>query len=442
MGSKWRNVNPDDLDQLAKLIDGKGGLADKIDEAFTRASTLGVTDKLTAIKPMRSWAGETAPDLRNRAVTARKDQLFERGDRETYSDWLARIESHYLAKIPGLSGFGERTIEEFLNDASDVVGTVKIGGITLASGAAMSTVLFKNSWREGWARQAVNSAWWSRGGALRARAGIMLGGLPAGVTRSLSAPGSWLPGQLGNMFSSSRAYQDATRIPFTTTSRATLLGHGWDALRRLPVMRSPAVSRSINFIVGSDALAARYGGASHSGALVGRAGQASLIRVGRTAALFQEMQNARPSAVAAGRFASPTLKGLSTAVRTAGALRVAGIGTSVVSTGISAANVWAQGNPVEAFKKKGAGYVADVAETGFNASLTAAMVAPNPVTIGLTVGTGLVYGGAKVVEHWDDIKKGTGKAVDWTGDRLSDAGKGIEDGAKAVGKAANPMNWF
>ncbi|MET7936466.1 hypothetical protein [Streptomyces sp. NPDC005322] len=38
--------------------------------------------------------------------------------------------------------------------------------------------------------------------------------------------------------------------------------------------------------------------------------------------------------------------------------------------------------------------------------MTAAMVAPNPVTIGLAVGTGLVYGGAKVVEHWKDIKEG------------------------------------
>ncbi|WP_405561092.1 hypothetical protein [Streptomyces sp. NBC_01180] len=69
----------------------------------------------------------------------------------------------------------------------------------------------------------------------------------------------------------------------------------------------------------------------------------------------------------------------------------------MAATGFSTANVIAQGNPVAAFKREGAGYVADVAEAGFNASMTAAMIAPNPVTIGLAVGFGVVYGGAKIV---------------------------------------------
>lgn len=64
------------------------------------------------------------------------------------------------------------------------------------------------------------------------------------------------------------------------------------------------------------------------------------------------------------------------------------------------------------------------------------MVAPNPVTIGLAVGTGLIYGGAKVVQHWDDIKKGAGEATKWVGDKAKDLGKSI---AKSK---ANPMNWF
>ncbi|MBU6531899.1 hypothetical protein HZS56_12395 [Streptomyces sp. A108] len=83
-----------------------------------------------------------------------------------------------------------------------------------------------------------------------------------------------------------------------------------------------------------------------------------------------------------------------------------------------------------------------MSEVGFNASLTAATVAPNPVTIGLAVGTGLVYGDAKVVEHWNDNKANAGKAVDWTGDKISKAGEEIANGAKSVAKAANPMNWF
>jgi hypothetical protein len=124
------------------------------------------------------------------------------------------------------------------------------------------------------------------------------------------------------------------------------------------------------------------------------------------------------------------------AAKVSGALRGLGVVGGVAATGFSAANVISQGNPVDAFKRNGAGYVADVAEVGFNASLTAAMVAPNPVTIGLAVGTGLIYGGAKVVEHWDDIEKGAGEAADWVGDKAKDLGKSVAE------SKANPMNWF
>jgi hypothetical protein len=437
-----RNVNPDDLDQLAKLLDGKGGLAEKLTEAFTRASNLGVSGQLAAIKPMQTWAADNPPDIRKRAALVREEQLFERGDRETYSEWLARIEAHYLAKVPGFEKLSEKQIEEFLNDVSDVTTAVKIGGITLTSGIAMGTVMFQNSWHSGWLRAAVNSGWWERGGALRTWAGTGLRGITPGVLRSVAAPGSWLPGQLGNWFARSSTYQSISRIPFTATTRATLLGHAWDAFRALPGVRSPFVTKGINFLVGSDALAVRYGGASHSGALIARAGQASLLRVGRAASYFQKLNNARPAVIAAGKTASPFLKGLGAAAKTGGFFRVAGVGASALATGVSIANVAAQGNPAAAFRKKGAGYVADLAEVGFNASLTAAMVAPNPVTIGLAVGTGLVYGGAKVVEHWDEIKDGGGKAIDWAGDKLSKAGEGLADGAKSVAKAANPMNWF
>lgn len=125
-------------------------------------------------------------------------------------------------------------------------------------------------------------------------------------------------------------------------------------------------------------------------------------------------------------------------VKTAGFLRTTSVVGNALSTGVSVANVVSHGNPVNAFKEKGAEYVADVAEVGFNASLTAATVAPNPVTIGLVVGTGLIYGGAKVVENWDDVKKGAGKAVDWA----KGTGGKVLDGAKDVAKKADPRNWF
>ena len=78
-----RNVNPDDLDQLAKLLDGRGGVQDKVDEAFTRASRLGVTSKLTTLKPLSGWVKDTAPDLRKRAVYAR----LESGDPQAGLMW-------------------------------------------------------------------------------------------------------------------------------------------------------------------------------------------------------------------------------------------------------------------------------------------------------------------------------------------------------------------
>ncbi|MFJ8336393.1 PE-PGRS family protein [Streptomyces sp. NPDC094437] len=437
-----RTVNPDDLDQLAKLIDGKGGLVDKLDEAFTRAAALGVSDEVTRLKPMRIWASDTAPDLRRRATIAREDQLCERGHRETYSDWLARIEAHYLAKVPGLQEIDEKDIERILNDASDVTGVVKIGGITVVSGIGMTNVIFKNSWHNGLLRQAVESTWWDRSGSARAWTAANLRRIPAGEIRSLNAPGSWLPGQLGNAFSRSRVYQNASSIPFTASRRAALLGRAWDGFRSLPVMRSPAVSKGIKFFVGSDTLAMRYGGATHSGALVNRASQTSLLKIFRSASYLQKINNSRPAVITAGKTASPFLKGLGTAVKAGGFIRYAGVGASIASTSISAANVWAQGNPRQAFKEKGAGYVADVAEVGFNASLTAAMIAPNPITVGLAVGTGLIYGGAKVVEHWDEITAGGKKATAWAGDKASRVGQGISSGAKSVAKVANPMNWF
>ena len=64
--------------------------------------------------------------------------------------------------------------------------------------------------------------------------------------------------------------------------------------------------------------------------------------------------------------------------------------------------------------------------TAFNASLTAAMIAPNPVTLGLAVGTGLAYAGTLVWDNWDGISKGAEKAADWVGDKAEKAGEAIK----------------
>ncbi|MFC5674853.1 PE-PGRS family protein [Streptomyces incanus] len=464
-----RNVNPDDLDQLAKLLDGRGGVQDKLDEAFTRASRLGVTSQLAALKPLRSWVTATAPDLRKRAVFARlesgdpqagllwagfstreinkygNDELspdvlllansvaasndpnsyrFKRQPDETLAEWIERVEAHAVSRIPGLQPH-EETIATMIGLYGDWTAVTAATAVVTIQGTSMTKVLLGNSLKAGALR-----AW-------KTRLGVVLRGSQNGLIRSagnglikwspkirsLSAPGSWLPGQLGRMFSGSSTYQNISRVPLTSGLRADRIGDAYNWLRRTPLMRSFGVNNAVDFLVGSDALAARYGGLTHSGQAVTRASNASLVKVFTTAS--------RAAGETGGLRA-----GLNAAAKTAGFLRGAGIIGGIASTGFSLANVVSQGNPVDAFKKRGAGYVADVAEVGFNASLTAAMVAPNPVTIGLAVGTGLIYGGAKVVEHWDDIKKGAGEAKKWVSDKAKDLGKSI---AKSK---ANPMNWF
>lgn len=78
-------------------------------------------------------------------------------------------------------------------------------------------------------------------------------------------------------------------------------------------------------------------------------------------------------------------------------------GLSVVSMVGDAKVVWDHGNPIDAFAQEGAGYVADVARLGFSGSTAAFFAAPNPVTGGAVVATGIVWAGAEVVDHWDEI---------------------------------------
>ncbi|WP_344391978.1 PE-PGRS family protein [Streptomyces vastus] len=474
-----RNANPDDLDQLAKLLDGRGGVQDKLDEAFTRASQLGVTSKLTSLKPLRSWVTDTSPDLRKRAIFARlengdpeaglrwagfspedikkykgeklgPDALllansvaasddpnadeFKRQPDESLSDWIERLGAHAISRIPGLEPH-EETIATMIGLYGDWGAVTAASAVVTIQGASMTKVLLGNSLKQGalrtWKTRLGVALRGSNNGLIRSAGNGLIKWTPK--LRSLSAPGSWLPGQLGNLLSRNSVYQNISRVPLTSGIRGDLLGNAYNALRSTPLMRSLGANGAIDFLVGSDKLAKTYGGFTHAGQPVARAGNASLLKVFTKASNAQRFANSLPNAA---RGAGALRTGLGTAAKTAGFLRGAGIVGGIASTGFSAANVISQGNPVDAFKKNGAGYVADVAEVGFNASLTAAMVAPNPVTIGLAVGTGLIYGGAKVVEHWDDIKKGAGEAADWVGDKAKDLGKSVAE------SKANPMNWF
>ncbi|MEU1159516.1 PE-PGRS family protein [Streptomyces sp. NPDC005921] len=477
-----RSVNPDDLDQLAKLLDGRGGVQDKLDEAFTRASRLGVSSKLTSLRPLRSWTSDAAPDLRKRATFARLESgdpqagmlwagftakdiekykgeglgpdvlllansvaasddpnayKFKRQPDESLADWIERLEAHAISQIPGLQPH-EETIATMIGLYGDWGSVTAATAVVTIQGTSLTKTLLGNSLKAGALR-----TW-------KTRLGVVLRGSDNGLIRSagnglikwtpkirsLSAPGSWLPGQLGSLFGRSTAYQNLSRIPLTSGLRGDLIGQSYNWARSTPLMQSLRANGVIDFLVGSDEAAKMYGGFTHAGQPVARAGNASLIKVFSKAANSQRFANSAAEATGAARGAGALRFGLGTAAKTAGFLRGAGIVGGVVSTGFSAANVISQGNPVDAFKKKGAAYVADVAEVGFNASLTAAMIAPNPITIGLAVGTGIIYGGAKIVQHWDDIKKGAGEATKWVGNKVNDLGKSI---AKSK---ANPMNWF
>lgn len=461
----FRGANPEDLEQLAKLLDGRGGVEDRLDEAFTRAARLGVSGQLATLKPMRSWAGGEARDLRKRAVVLRLENGdptagllwagFTPKDLETYrgegispetlllansvaasgdpnakdlarqpgeklGDWVARLEAHAISKIPGLEPH-EETLTEMIKFGADAFNVAAATQVVAATGFSGTKVLLGNAVKTGKLgpmKNALAERWTTTGSNPILRwAGTKLGTYNPPI-RSLSAPGSWLPGQLGTMASRSQTYQRVANVPLSSGFLGDRWGDGFDALRRRGFMNAKLLgftpNQAINFFAGSDDMARLYGGATHAGQTVTRAGQASLVQVGKAG-------------------------GFKAAVRTAGLWRGAGIVGSAGATAFSVANIATMDHAKE-WEKSKAGYLANYAEVGFNASLTAAMVAPNPVTIGLAVGTGIVYGGLKVVEHWDDITEGADKAAEWVGDKASDIGNDIADGAKKLGGALNPFD--
>ncbi|MDH6698613.1 PE-PGRS family protein [Streptomyces griseoviridis] len=480
-----RNINPDDVDRLATLIDGRDGITMKLDEAMTRASRLGVSSHLTPLKPLRTWSTDTAPDLRRRAATARLEngdpdaglrwagfsakeiaeagvslmapgialianamateggpeaEAYRRKPRESLDDWVDRLRAHGIAKIPLFKPY-EKEIVELLGGVGDVISVTGHGGRAAFHTANLTKVLVGNSIAQGalknkkgnfanFLRRIGGRYGWRR---VQSWAGRIDAWNPP--LKSLSAPGTWLPSRLAGLASANTVYSEASRIPVLNSQFLSRVGDGYDLVRATGIMRTRLLfgmtgNQLVDHLVGSDELARRFGGLSHSGSEVTRAGNASYWKVGKNA--FAAARQA-----GGGRLAAAG-EGLRTAGRMGGLMRGAGVVGGVYSTVYSGANVWSQGSPASHFgsREEGAKYVADLAEVGFNASLTAATVAPNPFTIGAVAVTGAVYAGAKVVEHWDDIKKGAGEARAWVGKRAKDMGKSIAN------SKANPMNWF
>ncbi|MEU7603085.1 mucin-2 [Streptomyces sp. NPDC040724] len=404
-----RKANPKDLEQLAKLLDGRGGSQDKIAEAFTRAASLGVTAKLGPLRPIQTWTGETAPDLRKRAGIMRaedgdptggflwagfsaedaallalnpqlailagaasladdgKFDWVKRQKGETYTDWQNRMKSDAVAKITGDKNMGEVVADYY--DLVEFISTAP-------------TALFKG----GKALWDLKKYWGPEGKALK-------------------SPGTFLAQMLRGVGS---------------TGTHGLARQGAQIARHIP-------SPLLNFLAGNNSYAILQG---HRWAW-----EVNLLKIGGQAARLQGLGGVGGW----GRFTA----GAGATLKTAGWWRGAGIAGSVVATGVGAFELYQKGNPVEAFKKDKVGYAKDVSGVAFNASLTAAMIAPNPITIGAVAVTGLVYGGLAIADNWDTVKQWPGKVADAAGKAGEVISKGagrLADGAKNLVSKYNPFD--
>ncbi|MFG2968657.1 PE-PGRS family protein [Streptomyces sp. NPDC048288] len=477
-----RTVNPDDLDRLAVLLDGRGGVRDNLDEAFTRASRLGVSSHLAHLRPMGAWSGDTARDLRRRATFARlengdraaglrwagfspkeiseagagllspeplivafamavsrdpKADFFRRRRNESAHDWADRVRAHAIAQIPALRPY-ENQIKNLIGLYGDATSAVDFGARAVLLGTNITRVIAGNSFARGWGMALKN---WSADN-LVARIPLAQAELWATSIRdarpviaSLSAPGTWLPNQISRLASGNSLFRNAYRFPVVRHQVSRYLGIAWDEVLSSSAVtatfRGWSANRLVTTVVGNDTLAHIFGGLTHSGQPVARAGQASLYQVAKntfTAARVAE----------AGRAAS-FMEGLENAFRVSGGLRTLGVVGGLGSTIYSGYNLYTEGNPTKHFgsREEGASYVADVAEFGFNASLTAATVCPNQYTIGAAAVFGTTYVGAKVVEHWDDVKSTAKSADEWVGKQVDNLTEG-----KGLAHAVNPMSWF
>lgn len=389
-GKPNRLVNPQDLEQLAKLLDGRGGMGDNLGEAFTRASTLGVSDKLSALRPMRTWVSDAAPDLRRKAAYARledgdpmaglllagftpeqlknkdlppdillvanatasdgelDDGWLKKKDGESLDDWLVRIQGDAVTELTGNEKLG-KAVSTYIEGAANLSAFFTSSTTALLGGKSLISY-FKSS-------------------------------------KVLNAPG---------------------------TFTARLINGHWDKLSKIPKAGSWLTRVPTAALAGSDEAAMLAGYMRNGAFYMPTATEANLLRIAQRG-------------------------GLANAAKAAGWMRGAGVVGSAAATAWGVANL-ATMDHGKAWKEDKAKYLSNWTGTAFNASLTAAMIAPNPVTIGLAVGTGIAYAGTLVWDNWDSISKGAEEATEWVSDKADKVGDAISDGAKAVGSALNPFD--
>jgi hypothetical protein len=69
--------------------------------------------------------------------------------------------------------------------------------------------------------------------------------------------------------------------------------------------------------------------------------------------------------------------------------------------------------------------------------MTAAMIAPNPVTVGAVVATGVVYAGAEIWAHREEIAEFAQDAWESAGDAITATGDLLDDVAHDAAEVAD-----
>jgi hypothetical protein len=480
---------------LRATADALTDLAGTLPGLLSAADGLDVGGEVAQLRAAPTWASETAVDLRARiglvermehgdttftAFTVTAEQLrqmaggsmpvdeqlyaFEaagiarrRGDKgildwdgsENFSDWIEKVEARALTHLPLLDDKGE-LIEKGIHAFDEYQDLLKAGGmaslaVTNLGRTQAYSLLFQVTSRWG---EAGASALDARDAALRAewlRKGIAaVDNFYLGGKRTLFAPGTtlpWLKSQAVKYVLKSQTFEDAlAEARLATNARGT-------ATFTAKILDAPFIRSNLDRLVDLAQAPAAGRIANITGNVFGRPWSTTVTLAGetRTVVVARNATNLLEVAGADGFRAS---------VRVAGGLRVLGVvggAIATVDSTVGLVSSFASHEEQDAWTHGGAAgkakVIGDVAEIGFNASLTAAMIAPTPWTWGAVAVTGAVYGGARLVEHWDDVTDAMGDAADWTGDRIGDAADAVTDtlgdGVEAVKDSKlNPGNWF
>lgn len=433
------------------------GLVERLEHGDTRFTSFTVSPEM-----LRQMAGGSMPvDEQLYTLEAAEkteklgdhDGLLDWDGSQNFSDWIEKVEARALSHLPLLDDKGE-LIQKGIHAFDEYQSLLQAGGMASLAVANLSrtqaySLLFKvtSRWGEAGAtalegRNMALQAQWLRNG-IAAVDGFYLSG-----KRTLFAPGTsmpWLKAQAVKYILKSQTFEEAlaaarsATVPGAESARLTK----WAEFLNQPFVRrnmdrlvdlakAPEVGRIAN-------ITGNVFGRPWTTEIVNAAGQTEKVVVARNATNLLRVAGA---------------DGLGEVGRVAGGLRILGIAGSAFATvdsGVGLYSSWRSGEMSHDWNDGGtqgrAKVIGDVAEVAFNGSLTAAMIAPSPVTWGAVAVTGVVYGGARLVEHWDDVTDAAGEAVDWAGDRLGDAadavGDTISDGFDAVKDSKlNPGNWF